>query len=104
MQERRAKNQCSSLLRKGLRRSLSWGGDQPAILQAVQSESVAAAHAGFLEDMLQMDFDSPGTDAQILRDFLILEALLHQLEHLLLARGQFAARITFRAGGIAKQR
>src|SRR5579863_1371668 len=103
MQKGRAKNQCSSLDNKELGRNLGWSRDQSAILQSVQSKSIPATHAGFLEDVLQMDFDSPGTDAQILCDLLILEALLHQLQHLLLARSQLAARITFRAGGIAKQ-
>ena len=68
-------------------------GNQAAIPQAIEGQAVAAAHAGFFEDVLQVDLDGSGPDAQFRGDFLVLEALFHQLQNLLLPRGQLAARI-----------
>src|ERR1035437_10378634 len=79
-----------------------WNGDQAAVLQSAEGEAVAAADAGFFKNMLEMDFDGPRADTEIVGDLLILEALFDQFEHLLLARGQFAAGIAVGAGGIAE--
>ena len=72
------------------------------ILPPVQRQAVASANTRFFENMFQVNLHRPGPDAQFAGDFLILAALLHQFEHLLLARGQFAARVTVRARRIAK--
>src|SRR4029079_6924865 len=60
------------------------------LLKPVQRQSVSAADAGLLKDVLQMDLDGAGLNAERIPDFLILQTALHQVNHLELARRQRA--------------
>jgi hypothetical protein len=44
--------------------------------------------------VLQMNLDGPWLDPQLVRDFLVLKALLDQFQNLLFAGCQFASWIT----------
>src|ERR1035441_10521564 len=72
------------------------------MLQAGESQSVAAANAGFFEDVFEVDFHRSGADAERFGDLLILQPALHQIHDLQLA---WRERGTDRAGrhaGIAR--
>src|ERR1700676_477208 len=79
-----------------------WHGNQATIPQTIEGQAVATAHAGFFENVFQVNLDRSRTDPQFTGDFLVLEPLFNQLENLLLPRGQLAARIALGAGGIAE--
>src|SRR5487761_2215018 len=82
--------------------NLSRNRNQSPILQAVERQAVPSANTRFLEDMLQVDLHGTGADAEFGGDVLALEALLHQFQHLLLPRSQFAAGIAVAARGVAE--
>ncbi len=67
------------------------GSGLGALAEAVEGEAIAAVDAGFLEDVLEVDFDGAGADAEGIGDFAVAEALFDEVEDLGFAGGEFAA-------------
>src|SRR4051812_49276796 len=57
-------------------------GKNALLPQTVQSETVAAAYSGFLEDVLQVDFHRSGSDSEFLSDLPVLETLFDKFHNL----------------------
>src|ERR1700680_1919662 len=51
--------------------------------QAGKRETISATDAGLFENVLQVDLDGTGPDAEIAPDLAVLQALLHQFHYLL---------------------
>src|SRR5579883_1656013 len=76
--------------------------DRAALSHSLQGQAMAATNAGFLKNVLEMDFDGAGTNAELLRDFAIFKALFDQFHHLMLARRQFRANLGVEIEHVAK--
>src|SRR5579883_2771727 len=63
---------------------------------------MAATNAGLFKNMLEMDFDRAGANAEFLCDFAILKALFHQFHYLMLARRQFRTNLGVEIEHVAK--
>lgn len=70
--------------------------------QTGQGEAIATAYPGLFKDVLEVDLDRTGTDAEFSGDFTIFEAVLDQIHDLGLARGEGGAGVPVFTGLIAE--
>src|SRR5262245_36841185 len=60
-------------------------GQKALLFEAGQCQTVASAHTGLLEDVLQMDLHGARTDPHEFGDLFVFQSLLHQFDDLVLA-------------------
>src|SRR5579859_2011067 len=81
--------------------SVAAGGRQvAALLQPGKGQAVAAANAGLLENVLEMNLDGTRADSKATSDLLVFEALLDQFRHLMFADGEIGAAGAVRFLGV----
>ena len=77
--------------------------EQALVLHTAQGEAVAAPYAGLFEDMLEVDFDGSGADAELASYLFVFVALFDEFHDLLFSRGRFAVVVFFGPCRLAKE-
>ena len=68
-----------------------------AVSDAIKGQAVAAAHAGLLEDVLQVDLDGARANAKFQSDFAVFEALFDEFQNLHLTRRELGVAVAILA-------